>query len=83
MPNTDPDGQRETSEAPPAGESTSGASSEGSRPAAEKERSELVEDAKRFKESHEKSFRLLSREGASREDPREGRSSRNTTSEGQ
>ena len=83
MPKTDPDGHREASETPPPGESASEASSRGSRPA-EKERLELVDDAKRFKENHEKSFRLLSREGASHEGAsREDSSGKNTTSEDQ
>jgi hypothetical protein len=68
MAKTDPDEHHEASDAPPVGESTGETSSGGSRLLTDKERSGLIEDARRFKESHKKSFRLLSREGVPRED---------------
>jgi hypothetical protein len=89
MPKTNPDEHREASEVPPSGESVGEPSSRGSRPLTDNERSGLIEDARRFKESHESSFRLLSREGASRESTsregtsREGTSRKNVTSEDQ
>jgi hypothetical protein len=89
MPKTNPDEHPEASEVPPSGESVGEPSSRGSRPLTDNERSGLIEDARRFKESHESSFRLLSREGASREGTsregtsREGTSRKNVTSEDQ
>jgi hypothetical protein len=83
MPKTNPDEHREASEVPPSGESVSEPSSRASRPLTDNERSGLIEDARRFKESHESSFRLLSREGASREGTsREGTSREGTSREG-
>jgi hypothetical protein len=79
MPKADPGEHREASEPPPAGDSAGETSSKGSRTLTGEERSGLIEDARRFMESHEKSFRLLAREGASRE----GESTKNTTSEDQ
>jgi hypothetical protein len=84
MPKTNPDEHREASEVPPSGESVGEPSSRGSRPLTDNERSGLIEDARRFKESHESSFRLLSREGASLESTsHEGTSDKNVTSEDQ
>lgn len=68
MPKTDPEEHREASEASGKGESMGEPASENSRSLTSEERSELIEDSKRFKESHEKTFRLLSREGDSRKE---------------
>lgn len=79
MTTADPDEHREASETPPAGDSTAETSSGNSRTLTGEERSGLIEDARRFMESLEKSFQLLAREGASRE----GGSPKNTTSKDQ
>ena len=79
MPTADPDEHREASATPPAGDSTAETSSGNSRTLTGEERPEPIEDARRFMESHENSFRLLARERASRE----GGSPKNTTSEDQ
>ena len=79
MPTADPDEHRDASEPPPARDSTAETSSGNSRPLTGEEQSGLIEDARRFMESHEKSFRLLVREGVSRE----GGSPKNTTNEDQ
>jgi hypothetical protein len=79
MPTADPDEHREASGPPRAGDSTAETSCGNSRPLTGEEQSGLIEDARRFMESHEKSFRLLAREGVSRK----GGSPKNTTSEDQ
>jgi hypothetical protein len=66
MPKTDSD-ERSTSREVPSGDETAiDPSREQGRTVSDTERSELLDDAKDFMERHEKTFRLLSREGASR-----------------
>jgi hypothetical protein len=66
MPKTDSDEDSTSREVPSGYETANDTSKEQGRTVSDPERSELLDDARDFMKRHEKIFRLLSREGASR-----------------
>lgn len=66
MPKTDSDEHSTSCEVNPEDETASDPSGEQGQTVSDKEQSELLDDARDFMKRHEKTFRLLSREGASR-----------------